>query len=346
MTDSTAAGTRMTADQPRFSAEAAAALARDLFGLTGRLDPLTSERDQNFRLTAEDGRRYVLKIANAAEPREVTNFQTRALAHIARTAPDLPVQRVIASVSGKEETLLPGGHVLRLLTWLDGTPLHAAPASPALRRSVGISAARLTRALEGFSHPAENHELIWDIRNAAKLRPLLGAVPEPGLRGLCTAALDRFDAETGPALAALPWQVVHADFNPHNLLTDPGATGITGILDFGDMVRTARVCDLAVAASYHADPARPLEALSDVIAGWHSVLPLLPGEQALILDLVALRMVTTAVLSNWRAARQPENAAYFLRNLPSSRAGFEALAGIDRAEAQGRLADTLAKESP
>jgi len=140
--------------------------------------------------------------------------------------------------------------------------------------------------------------------------------------------------------------VVHADFNPHNLLTGPDATDITGILDFGDMVRTARVCDLAVAASYHADPARPLESLGDVIAGWHSVLPLLSGEQALILDLVALRMVTTAVLSNWRAARQPENAAYFLRNLPSSRAGFEALAAIDRAEAQRRLADTLAKEQP
>lgn len=345
MTDSTAAGTRMTADQPRFPPEAAAALARDLFGLTGRLDPLTSERDQNFRLTAGDGRRYVLKIANAAEPREVTNFQTRALAHVARSAPDLPVQRVIATRAGDEETLLPGGHVLRLLTWLDGTPLHAAPASPGLRRSVGASAARLTRALEGFSHPAEGHELIWDIRNAAKLRPLLPAIPDPALRGLCTAALDRFDADTGPALAALPWQVVHADFNPHNLLTDPAHGEITGILDFGDMVRTARICDLAVAASYHADAVRPLDTLSDVVAGWHSVLPLLPGEEALILDLVALRMVTTAVLSNWRAARQPENAAYFLRNLPASRAGFLALSALDRADARARLAEALRKET-
>lgn len=345
MTDSTA-GTRMTADQPRFTAEAAATLAQDLFGLSGRLDPLTSERDQNFRLTAEDGRRYVLKIANAAEPREVTNFQTRAFAHIAKAAPNLPVQRVIPTLGGDEETLLPGGHVLRLLTWLDGTPLHAALRSKALRRSVGIMAARLTQALEGFTHPAEDHELIWDIRNAAKLRPLLPSVTEHELRALCTKALDRFDAETAPALAALPWQVVHADFNPHNLLTDPAHREITGILDFGDMVRTARICDLAVAASYHADPAQPLEALTDVIGGWHSVLPLLPGEEAQILDLVTLRMVTTAVLSNWRAARQPENAAYFLRNLPSSRAGFLALSALDRDKAQADLAHALRKECP
>ncbi len=336
----------MTSDQPRLTVAEAEALAAGHFGLTGRLDPLTSERDQNFRLTAADGQIRVLKIANAAEPPEVTNFQTEALAHIARADPGLPVPRVVAARDGRVEVALPSGSIVRVLTWVEGTPLHTVAATPGLRRSVGATAARLTRALEGFSHPAQDHELIWDIRNAAKLRPLLPSVAEAGLRALCETALDRFDAEIAPALAALPWQVVHADFNPHNLLTDRGATEITGILDFGDMVRTPRICDLAVAASYQVDAADPLVTLCEVIAGWHSVLPLLPGEEALILDLVAMRMVTTVVLSNWRAARQPENAAYFLRNLPSSRAGFEALAGLDRAAARSGLAAALAKDTP
>ncbi len=335
----------MTSDQPRLTPDAVQAFVKAHFAKSGLFDPLTSERDQNFRLTTAEGARFVVKIANAAEPAEVTNFQTEALLHVARNAPDLPVPRVVPARDGRVEIPLASGSILRLLTWLDGTPLHAAPASPALRRAVGETAARLTRALEGFTHPAEDHELIWDIRNAAKLRPLLPSVTDPDLRALCAAALDRFDSGIAPALAGLPWQVVHADFNPHNLLTDPAATNITGILDFGDMVRTARICDLAVAASYHADPARPLETLTDVIAGWHSVLPLLPGEEALILDLVAMRMVTTAVLSNWRAARQPENAAYFLRNLPTSRAGFEALAALDRAETSARLAAALERET-
>ncbi|WP_347311196.1 phosphotransferase [Defluviimonas sp. SAOS-178_SWC] len=337
------AGNRMTADQPRLSQADALRLAREHFGLDGRLAPLASERDQNFRLTT-DSDTYVLKIANAAEPPEVTNFQTEALSHIARTDPGLPVPRVIAARDGRVEIPLASGSIVRVLTWVDGTPLHAVRATPTLRRAVGRTAARLTRALEGFSHPAEDHELIWDIRNAAKLRPLLPSVTDAGLRALCETALDRFDAEIAPTLAVLPWQVVHADFNPHNLLTDPAATEITGILDFGDMVRTPRICDLAVAASYQADPADPLAALTEVIAGWHSILPLLPGEEALILDLVTMRMVTTVVLSNWRAARQPENAAYFLRNLPGARAGFEALAGLDRDAARARLSATLAKD--
>ncbi len=338
-------GERMTALQPRLTAGEAAALAQRFFGLAGRLDPLTSERDQNFRLTAGDGRSHVLKIANAAEPAEVTNFQTEALAHVARTAPDLPVPRVIAGQGGVREFRLPSGSVVRLLTWLDGTPLHSVARSAPLRRSIGASAAGLTRALEGFAHPAEDHELIWDIRNAASLRPLLPAVTDATLRAGCEAALDRFDAETGPALARLPRQVVHADFNPHNLLTDPEARRITGILDFGDMVRTPRICDLAVAASYQVDPADPLSTLAEVIGGWHSVLPLLPEEEALIFDLVQLRMVTTIVLSNWRAARQPEQAGYFLRNLPAAGAGFAALAALDRAEALARLSTLIRKEA-
>jgi Ser/Thr protein kinase RdoA (MazF antagonist) len=335
----------MTALQPRLTAGEAAALAQRFFGLAGRLDPLTSERDQNFRLATEDGRVYVLKIANAAEPVEVTNFQTEALDHVARTAPDLPVPRVIVGQEDGREFRLPSGSVVRLLTWLDGMPLHAAPRSAALRRSIGATAAGLTRALEGFAHPAQDHELIWDIRNAGKLHPLLSSVGDAGLRATCEAALDRFDAETGPALARLTRQVVHADFNPHNLLTDAQARRITGILDFGDMVRTPRICDLAVAASYQVDPADPLSTLAEVIGGWHSVLPLLPEEEALILDLVALRMVTTIVLSNWRAARQPEHAGYFLRNLPASGAGFAALAALDRAEARARLAALIRKEA-
>ena len=89
-------------------------------------------------------------------------------------------------------------------------------------------------------------------------------------------------------------------------------------------------CDLAVAASYHVDAANPVRALADIVGGWTSVMPLLPGEAAMLLDLVAMRMVTTVALASWRAARYPENAAYILRNLPASSAGLAALTALGR----------------
>lgn len=324
------AGPILTSAPPRLTPQEAAALAARYFGISGQPDPLTSERDLNFRLRAGDGRSFVLKLANAAEAPDITNFQTEALLHIARVAPDLPVPRVIPATDGRAEVALPSGNVLRLLSWLDGQPLHLCTPRAPLRARIGKVAARLTRALEGFAHPASGHVLLWDIKNAASLRPMLDAIADPALRALAAGWLDHFDTAIAPALAGLPWQVVHADLNPHNLLTDPDGQTVTGILDFGDMVRTPRICDLAVAASYHADPAAPLASLGDVIDGWNAILPLTRDEAALILDLVAMRMVTTVTLASWRAGLYPDNAAYILRNLPASQAGLQALSALGK----------------
>lgn len=328
----------LTAPPPAFTPDEALALAERHFGRTGRLDRLTSERDLNFRLTTAAGDSFVLKIGNAAEPPEVTDFQTGALLHIAARDPALPVPRVVPAPDGRISVPLPGGEVLRLLSWVEGRPMHLVPSTPALRHSLGGTAARLTRALEGFDHPAAGHELLWDIRNAARLRPFLPAVTDPRLHDLAALWLDRFDADIAPALPGLPWQVVHADLNPFNVLTDATGRSVAGILDFGDMVRTPRICDLAVAASYHADPTRPLDTLAEMVAAWHSVLPLTPDEARLIPDLIAMRMVLTVVIAHWRAGLYPDNAPYILRNVPASGAGLAALTAAGRASARTQIA--------
>lgn len=333
-----AAAPSLTAPPPAFTPDEALGLAERHFGRTGRLDRLTSERDLNFRLTTAAGDSFVLKIGNAAEPAEVTDFQIGALLHIAARDPALPVPRVVPALDGRCSVPLPGGEVLRLLSWVDGHPMHRVPSTPALRRSLGFTAARLTRALAGFDHPAAGHELLWDIRNAARLRPFLSSVTDPRLHDLAALWLGRFDTDIAPALPGLPWQVVHADLNPFNLLTDPDGQAVTGILDFGDMVRTPRICDLAVAASYHADPARPLDTLAEVVAAWHSVLPLTAEEARLVPDLIAMRMVLTVVIAHWRAGLYPDNAAYILRNVPASGAGLAALTAAGRAAARTHIA--------
>lgn len=324
MTGDTPLGTLLSSAPPDLSERQSLDLLARHWGLSGRLDRLTSERDLNWRVTTGAGR-FVLKCANRLEDPQVTRFQTLALGHIAARDPGLPVPRVVPTRAGATEVPLPDGSLMRLLTYVEGRPMHLAPPSAALRRSIGTMAARLTRALEGFSHPAADHHLQWDIKQAAGLRPLLPAIAEAGLRDLCAAWLDWFD-RIRPDLEALPWQVIHADLNPHNLLTAPDdPTQVVGVLDFGDMVRSPRICDLAVAAAYHIQPEAGADSLAEVAAGWESLLPLLPGERALLPGLTAIRMVTTLSITSHRAARWPGNAAYILRNFPSAKAGLLAL---------------------
>lgn len=325
-TDPDPAGQLLSLPPPRMDAGDLARLVADHWGIEGAWTALTSERDLNHRLDA-GGSCFTVKLSNPAEPAAMTDFQTRALLHTEATDPRLPIPRIVPTRDG-QPILFTATGALRLLTWCPGTPVARIPRSAALSRAIGAATARLTNALARFDHPAAEHVLLWDIRQFPRLAPLLPALPAD-LRPGMAAFLDRFETRIGPALGRLPFQVVHADFNPHNLLADPERPdGLTGILDFGDMVRSHRVCDLATAASYQIDPADPLGLLGPLLAAYHDRLPLSEAEILLLPDLITARMLTTLTISAWRAARYPENAAYILRNAPSARVGLEAAASL------------------
>jgi hydroxylysine kinase len=312
---------------PLMAPEELAALLARHYGLAGPMRALTSERDLNLHL-ATPAQGYVVKLANAAEPAEVTDFQTRALVHLETAG--LPVPRILRSLDGATEVATPQG-VLRVLTYLEGIPQHLTPKTPAQSASMAAMAARIALGLQGFQHPAARHVLQWDLKQAASLRPLLPAISDPALRDLAEASLARFEAEVAPALPDLRWQVVHNDLNPHNVLTaveDPDR--IAGVLDFGDMVETPLVCDAAIAAAYQLDPSDAQASLLGFARAYHAVLPLTRAELRLLPDLAATRMLTTIAITSTRAARYPDNAPYILRNFPAAREGLIALAALDR----------------
>ena len=329
------AGSLLSLPPPSLPFETLERLARDHWGITGAFLPLTSERDLNHRIDTGNAS-YTLKLSNPAEPPGMTEFQTLALLHVAAQDHGLPTPRVIPSRDGRHILPTPYG-ALRLLTWCPGTPVARLPRTSELAQATGDALARLTLALAGFAHSSDDHFLLWDIRRFAELQPLVPALP-PALQAEFRSFGESFQTRIAPALTSLPTQVVHADFNPHNLLSEPADPGqITGILDFGDMVRTPRICDLAVAASYLVNPEDPLSLLVPLITAYHKRLPLLPAELKLLPDLIIARMRTPLPTANWRPARSPENAAYIRRNAPASETGLAAL----RAFGSDRLIQTL-----
>lgn len=312
----------------------AASIAREHFGIEADVRPLTSERDRNFHLLGRDGREFVLKVTNSAEDPAVTNFQTEALLHIEWRDAGLPVPRVCRSRDGAAElalTLAGKTHTVRLLTYLSGEPLYLTPASAHQREELGRCLARLGLALRDFRHPAAAHDLLWDISNAGRLRDWLPNIADAELRALATRFLDRFEDEVLPVQRRQRRQVVHNDFNPHNVLVDPAdPSRVTGVLDFGDMVETPLVNDIAVAASYQVAGPHSLGWAADFIAAYHSVSALLADEVDILYDLIAIRHVTTVTITEWRARLYPENRAYIMRNHPRAAEGLRAFAAIER----------------
>jgi Ser/Thr protein kinase RdoA (MazF antagonist) len=81
---------------------------------------------------------------------------------------------------------------------------------------------------------------------------------------------------------------------------------VAGILDFGDTVRSARVCDLAVALAYLVpDGPRPWPGVDAFTAGYESVVPLTDRERALVPMLIAARTIMRTVINR---ALNPDDA--------------------------------------
>jgi 4-aminobutyrate aminotransferase-like enzyme/Ser/Thr protein kinase RdoA (MazF antagonist) len=293
----------LEAPPPRFTAEEIAAIAAELFGLSGQASDLGSERDQTFLI--DDGAAGgVLKISNLGEDAAVLDLEAQAIEHISRVDPDLPVARLRASNTYE-------GHFVRLFE-----RLHGHEGGPELNGRAlfdyGATHARLNLALRGFFHPTAARNLLWHLQSAPELGPLASAIPDESRRRLVEYVLDRYEQRVAPRWPMLRAQVVHGDLNLDNVLLD-GQGRISAIVDFGDVGFSAQVADFAVglASLVRGRPNDDVfRAARIAIDGYQSRIPLEPLELELLGDLVAARLAAIVTISAWRVERYPENAAY------------------------------------
>ena len=85
--------------KPNFSEQDAVAIAKKTFAVKAAARSLPSERDQNFLMTATNGERFILKIANAREERSMLETQNQVMRHLEKRLPFCP--KVIAAKSGE-----------------------------------------------------------------------------------------------------------------------------------------------------------------------------------------------------------------------------------------------------
>ena len=305
---------------PRVSEVQAEEVLLREYGLSGELESVDSERDLNFRVRVTGESDYVLKIANLAEPRAVTDFQIQALLHLSRIGTVFAVPSVVPTHDGEYLISVSDdngtSYSTRLLTWLDGAPLQYAEGTRNMAAQTGACLAELGHALRNFEHPASDYPLLWDIRNAGHLVELLPYVGDSGLRSVCEERLTYFDASVRPRLTDLRMQVVHNDLNPSNMLVAADDVNrLTGIIDFGDIVYTQLINDVAVAAAYFCrleeDPYREVV---DFLSNYVATVPLTDEEIDILPDMILTRHLTTVMITHWRASLYPRNRDYILRN--------------------------------
>jgi 4-aminobutyrate aminotransferase-like enzyme/Ser/Thr protein kinase RdoA (MazF antagonist) len=292
--------------RPAFAAAAARQSLIDRFGLEGELEPLDSERDQNFRVTSPHGR-FVFKIVNAAEPADALAFQAALLRHVERHAPALPLPRVVPALDGRDlaDATGPAGerHALRVVTYLSGTPMAKTTPTAASLEDLGRVLGELDAVLASFGHAGAFRDLDWHIGRTLAARARLDAVRDARRRSLLASSLDRFAAFVQPQLPRLRHSVIHNDANDWNVLVDERTGAISGLIDVGDAVFAPTIAELAVACAYVALGDRDRVARVAAVAGaYHQANPLAAIEIATLPDLIAARLCLSVSISAGRQA--------------------------------------------
>ena len=328
---------------PRFSAGQAVRFARDLYGLEVSAAPLPSERDQNFLLTAASGARFVLKIANATEAPANLEAQNAAMALVAARTGRAP--RVIPALTGEAivRTAEPP-HFVRLVTYLPGGPLaECRQRTPTLLEDLGRCVGEVDAALADFDHPAIHRDFHWDLANASPvIAEYLPLVRDEGLRAtvreVSARALRAVEARRG----WLRRSAIHNDANDWNVLVADGR--VAGLIDFGDMVASWTVADLAVAIAYAVlDAPEPLATAASVARGYHRAHPLRDEEIGVLFPLVCLRLCMSACIAAWQQQQRPDDDYLAVSQAPIRRT-LPALGATDAARAENVLRDACGLE--
>ncbi len=277
------------------------------WGMSGEAEELPGERDRNFRITAGDGRHFVLKVSNAFESLATLDLQNSALLHCATHAAGIELPELVASSDGSYVVRMPDAtgreYFVRLLTWVDGTPLALArPHTDGLLVSLGRALGAMDAALGSFDHLEANRVFKWDLVQSAWAVPFIECIPGTERRSMCARIMDDFQREVAPRLRATRRGIIYGDANDYNLLVRAGESGdllrsrVVGLIDFGDLVESHVVCDLAVGLAYAMlDKADPLMAAAAVVRGYHAECPLEEEEIALLLPLARTRLAVSVI---------------------------------------------------
>jgi len=237
--------------------------------------------------------------------------------YLAQHQPDLVLPRVIANLNG--EHLIPlrfdDGQTawMRLLSFVEGEVYaHVANQGrhhPALQFSLGAALARLTQGLSHFRHPNLDREHAWNLFALPQLAGGIAEIPDPELRSVVHRHHTQYCENLPRYLALLPIVAVHNDANDFNIIVDRAHTDqVKSLIDFGDMCRSFRVADLAIACTYAMQfEDNAVACVAEILRGYQSVCPLDAAEVQALFPMIFARLCQSVLMAQAAHRADPNN---------------------------------------
>ncbi len=198
--------------------------------------------------------------------------------------------------------------ICRMLSFLDGEFLKDVTHTDDLFRSVGTFLAEMDIELKKLDIYAIKAKL-WtlDIQYLNLNKKYINDITNIKDRNTVKYFFQQFEEEVEPLLPELRKQIIHNDANDWNVLVKNGE--VSGLIDFGDMVYSPLINELAVAITYACfDKENPLECASIILESYHHKLPVEEKEIKILYYLIAARLVISLCNSSHLIKLNPGNS--------------------------------------
>jgi len=297
----------------------------DGYGVAGVVSRLDGEFDINLAVHRDGRLQAVFKVMRPGCDTGLVEMQVAALDHLAATAPQLQVPRVIRRHDSGASAVIEDASGQPRLTWMisaiDGVTLGSMrPHSLDLIEGIGRHLGAVTNGLAAFSHPALDREFAWHPLCPHWAIEQVSEIEDEDNRSIINTYFEIFNNQIESNLLGLPRQAIHCDGNDYNLMVRPSLDGpsFAGLIDFGDMVSAPAVCDVATAAAYMVlDKPRPLQALTAFVRGYASSHPLSVCEIEMIFPLMMVRLGVSLVNSSFAARERPDDPYVSISRAPT-----------------------------
>jgi len=320
-----------------------------------------------------NGKNYLVKVHNGVESQDFVNLykageyqksvihlQNSIMEHLNKNGiptsnpqmtieKDLPTPAAIRSLPVSSTDHSPCELVVRLLSWVDGTPMSSVKMLPIeTLADAGRFLGKMSLILKDLNADeltAAKRFHQWDGKHTLELKEYIQYIDDPVRRGIVESVLTAFQKEIIDTKVCDTFEkgIIMSDFNDANIIIDSNFL-VCGVIDFGDSVESWRILDLTIAMAYamlsvYGKNGRSISAAAAFLRGYNAIRPITEQERRHLILLIACRLSCSATLGAYSYQQNPENKYLLLHAAPAWRT-LELIWGSDetkRAEAASVL---------
>lgn len=303
-----------------------ARLVLEHYGIQVDVKRLPGELDLNFRISSGQdlSEKWCLKVSGLHATRQELELQHAALGWLKKASLDFDIPSVRLSNTGQDLLEIPDStgalRFVRMFSWVDGKVFaETSPHRPGLLFQFGERCGQLSKGLQGFFHPEADRFIKWDPKRWEWIQPHLSQFPGKR-RELAEYFFGMSSVRIHQVASVLRTGVNYNDANDYNFLVTGEAEQpvVSGVIDFGDLVQTWTVSELAIGLAYAVmHKPDPADAALPVIRGYHSRFPLTPEEVFALYPLMVARLLISVTCSEINRAEHPENTYLQVSDAPA-----------------------------